>query len=77
MGCMIGENSITCIRGDGAIKFRIRLKDKQNNEWFSELDKERFERLPDMATVDVYDNTLKKHKQFIKKFLFLEEKQNE
>ena len=68
MGCVIGKNSITCFRNH-EIRFKIKLHDKQQNEWYCELDKARFENLPDETSIDIFNNTGKIHKRYIKKFL--------
>lgn len=70
---IIGKNSITCIRGVGGREFQIEVIDKNGHKWYCELNKERFENLPDMTSIDVYDRRGKIHKQFIKKFLILGE----
>ena len=70
---VIGKNSITCIRGIGGREFQIEVIDKKGHKWYCELNKKRFEDLPDMTPIDVYDKKGKIHKQFIKKFLFLGE----
>ncbi len=68
MACRIGKNSITCSRGLSSLS-RIVIKDKQGNEWFCALTKERFETLPDMEAVAIYKTGHKDTKKYVRKFL--------
>lgn len=65
---IIGQHSITCIRGPMS-KMNSIFKDKQGNEWYCKYTKQMFEQLAGETSVGAYNKKGSLVKKFVRSYL--------